>query len=128
MRQGNPHAAGVAMGAPAMMACVPVGDAHQLVRPVGTATAALDAWADWGSARDIPPVAMAATGVYWSPLFATLDARGMPGCLSSAPVIPPVPGRTSDGLACQWMHTLSGDGVVKAALRPEAALVALRPR
>ena len=43
MRQVNPHAAGVDMGAHEIMACVPDGDAQQIVRAFGTSTADLDA-------------------------------------------------------------------------------------
>ena len=105
MGQVTPHAAGVDMGAHEMMACVPVGDDQQLVRAFGTYTADLDALADWCIDRDIQTVAMESTGVYWLPLFETREARGIQCCLSSAQAITHVPGRKSNVLACQWMHT-----------------------
>jgi hypothetical protein len=126
MRQVNPHAAGVDIGAHEIMACVPVGDAHQRVRAFGTSTADLDALADWFIDRDIQTVAMASTGVYWIPRFETLEARGMPCCLISAQAIKHVPGRTSDVLDCQWIHTLHRYGLLTASFRPAAELVALR--
>jgi hypothetical protein len=46
MRKINAHAAGVDMGAHAIMACVPDGDDQQLVRAFGTYMADLDAVAD----------------------------------------------------------------------------------
>src|SRR5689334_3444337 len=98
MRQVNPHAAGVDLGAHEIMACVPVGDDPQLVRAFGTYTAALDALADWLVDRGIQTVAMESTGVYWMPLVETLEARGIPCCLSSAQAIQHVPGRQSDVL------------------------------
>ena len=79
MRQGNRHAAGVDIGAHERMAGVPDGDDPQLVRACGTSTAALDAVAGGSQTA-----AMASTGVSWSPLLETWEARGIQGCLRSA--------------------------------------------
>ena len=126
MSQINAHAAGVDIGAHEIMACVPDGDAQQLVRAFGTYTADLDALADWFVDRGIQTAAMESTGVYWIPLFETLEARGIQGCLISAQAIKYVPGRKSDVLDCQWIHTLHSYGLLKASFRPDADLVALR--
>ena len=106
MRHVNPHAAGVDIGAHAMMACVPDGDDHHMVRVFGTYTVDLEALADWCIDRGIQTVAMESTGVYWIPLFETLEARGLQGCVISAAAITRVPGRKSDVLDGQWMQTL----------------------
>jgi transposase len=126
MRQVNRHAAGVDIGAHEIMACVPDGDDQQLVRAFGTYTADLDALADWFVDRGIQTAAMESTGVYWIPLFETLEARGIQCCLISAQAIKHVPGRKSDVLDCQWIQTLHSYGLLKASFRPEADLVALR--
>jgi hypothetical protein len=126
MRQVNPHAAGVDIGAHEIMACVPVGDDQQLVRAFGTSTADLDALADGFVDCGIQTVAMESTGVYWIPLFETLEARGIQCCLLSAQAIQHVPGRKSDVLDCQWIQTLQSDGLLKASFRPDTDLVALR--
>jgi transposase len=126
MRKLTPHAAGVDIGAHDIMAGVPDGDDHQLVRAFGTSTAALDPVADWCVDRDIQTVALASTGVYWLPLCETREARGLPCCLRSAQAIKHGPGRKSDGLACPWMHTWQSSGVLKASFRPDADRVALR--
>lgn len=63
MRQVHPHAAGVDIGAHAIMAGVPDGDDQQIVRAFGTYTADLDALADWFIDRGIQTVAMESTGV-----------------------------------------------------------------
>src|SRR5262245_4305536 len=126
LRKINPPAAGVDIGAHEIMACVPDGDAPQLVRAFGTSTAALDTWADWCGDRDIQTVAMASPGVYWIPLFETLEARGLHCCLSSAQAIKHVPGRKSDVLDCQWLQPLHRYGLLKASCRPDADRVALR--
>jgi transposase len=126
MRQVNPHAAGVDIGAHEIVACVPDGQDRQIVRTFGTYTADLHALADWCIDRGIETVAMESTGVYWIPLFEELEARGLQCCLSSAQSLKRVPGRKSDVLDCQWSQTLHSDGLLSASLRPEADFVALR--
>jgi transposase len=96
MSKINACAAGVDMGAHEILACVPDGDDQQIVRACGTYTAALDSLADWCIDRGIQTVAMASTGVYWMPLFETLEARGIPCCLLRASSVQHVPGRKSD--------------------------------
>jgi transposase len=110
MRTVNPHAAGVDIGAHEIMACVPDGDDQQLVRAFGTYTVDLESLVDWFIDRGIQTVAMESTGVYWIPLFETLEARGLQGCLISASSIKHVPGRKSDVLDCQWIQTLHSYG------------------
>jgi transposase len=100
MRKVSLHAAGVAIGAHEIVACVPDGEDQQLRRPFGTYTAALQTLADWFVDRGLETVAMASTGVYWMPLFEELEARGLRGCLISAQSIKRVPGRKSDVLDC----------------------------
>ena len=111
MSQVTAHAAGVDIGAHEIMACIPDGDDPQFVRAFGTYTADLDALADWCIDCGIETTAMASTGVYGIPLFATLEARGIPCGLISAQAIKHVPGRKSDVLDCQWIHTLHSYGL-----------------
>jgi transposase len=126
MRQVTPHAAGVDIGAHEIVACVPDGEAQQIVRTFGTYTADLQTLADWFVDRGIQTVAMESTGVYWMPLFEELKARGLQCCLISAQSIKRVPGRKSDVLDCQWIQTLHSDGLLAAAFRPDADFGALR--
>jgi hypothetical protein len=102
---GPPHAAGVDIGAQEIVACVPDGEDQQIVRTFGTDTAALQTLADWCVDCGLQTVAMASTGVYGLPLCEALEARGLPCCLSSAPSMQRVPGRQSDVLDGQWIHT-----------------------
>ena len=126
MRTANLHAAGVDIGAHEIMAGVPDGDDQQLVRAFGTSTADLEALADWCMDRGIQTAAMESTGVYWIPLFETLEAHGIQCCLISAQAIKHVPGRKSDVLDCQWIQTLHSYGLLSASFRPDADCVALR--
>jgi len=126
MRHVTPHAAGVDLGAPEMLAGVPDGDDQPMIRVFGTATVAREALADWCLDRGIQTVAMASTGVSWLPRFETLAARGLQGCVSSAASLTRVPGHTSDGLDSQWLQTLHRSGVLSASCRPDADGVARR--
>ena len=126
MRNITTHAVGVDIGAHEIVACVPDGDAQQIVRTFGTYTADLQTLADWFVDRGMQTVAMASTGVSWIPLFEACAARGLHCCFISAASITRVPGRKSDVIDCQWMQTLHRDGLRTASLRPDAALVALR--
>jgi len=126
MSRVHPHAAGVDIGAHEIVACVPGADNTQLVRTFGTYTIDLHAIADWLLEHGIQIVAMESTGVYWIPLFETLEARGLECCLISATAIKRFPGRKSDVLDCQWIQTLHSYGLLAPSFRPEADLVALR--
>src|SRR5262249_49749829 len=67
MCQVTSHAAGVDISAHEIMACVPDGHDHQIVRAFGTYTADLQTLADWFVDRGIKTIAMESTGVYWMP-------------------------------------------------------------
>ena len=58
MRTVHPHAAGIDIGAHEIVACVPTGDAQQIVRTFGTSTVDLQTLADWFMACGIETVAM----------------------------------------------------------------------
>ena len=126
MSRVNPHAAGVDLGAHEIMVCVPGDENTQLVRAFGNYTADLHAIAAWLKEHHIETVAMESTGVYWIPLFETLEAAGFRCHLSSARSLRRIPGRKSDVLDCQWIQTLHSYGLLESSFRPEADLVALR--
>ena len=69
MRKITSQAAGVDIGAHEIVACVPDGEDHQIVRTFGTYTAELQTLANRFVDRGIQTVAMESTGVYWMPLF-----------------------------------------------------------
>jgi len=126
MSQIQPHAAGVDIGAHEILAAIEGSDNTQLVRTFGTYTVDLEALADWLIENNIQSVAMESTGVYWVPIFETLEMRGLKCCLISATAIKRFPGRKSDVLDCQWIQTLHSYGLLADSFRPEADLIALR--
>jgi len=93
----NPHAAGIAVGATEVYVAVPEDRAAPPVRSFVTCTQDLHALADWLHAGGIQTVAMAARGVYWSPLCPILESRGIEVCLVNSRQVKNVPGRKSDG-------------------------------
>jgi len=122
----QPHAAGLDIGAHEIMVCVPGPDNTQIVRTFGTYTADLHDIAQWLLGHGIQSVAMESTGVYWIPLFETLETYGFQCCLIAATAIKRFPGRKTDVLDCQWIQTLHSYGLLADSFRPEADLVALR--
>jgi transposase len=120
------HAAGVDIGAHEIVVCIAGPDDTQIVQTFGNYTADLYQLADWLTEHGIQTVAMESTGVYWIPLFETLEARGFKCSLISATAIKRFPGRKSDVLDCQWIQTLHSDGLLADSFRPEGDLIALR--
>ena len=119
-------AGGMDIGAHEIMVCVPGAENTQVVRPFGTYTVDLYAIADWLQQNGVRRVAMESTGVYWIPVFETLEMRGFECCLISATAIKRFPGRKTDVLDCQWIQTLHSYGLLADSFRTEADLVALR--
>jgi len=69
---------------------------------------------------------MESTGVYWIPLYQILEERGLRVCLVNARHMKNVPGRRTDWHECQWLQYLHTVGLLRAALRPEQQVVAVR--
>ena len=120
------HAAGADIGAHEIVVCVAGEKNTQIVRTFGNYTIDLQAMAKWLIENGVRSVAMESTGVYWIPLFETLEAQGLQCCLISATAIKRFPGRKSDVLDCQWIQTLHSYGLLADSFRPEADLIALR--
>ena len=108
------------------MACLPGDTTTQLVRAFGTYTVDLQAIGQWFRTQGITTVAMESTGVYWIPLFETLEAQGFECLLISSRALRRVPGKKSDISDAQWIQTLHQYGLLAGSFRPEGELVALR--
>jgi transposase len=122
-----PHAAGIDIGEAEHWGAVPPGADPQPVRRFGTFTADLDAVADWLLDCGVTTVAMESTGVYWIPLFALLEARGLQVLLIDPRQAKRVPGRPkTDRLDGKWLQRLHTYGVLTGAFRPESQVCVLR--
>ena len=122
----NPHAAGLDIGSGEIWACVPEDRDAEPVRSFGPFTPDLLALADWLAGCRIDTVAMESTGVYWIPVYESLEARGFNVYLVNAHHLKHVPGRKSDSKDCQWIQSLHTCGLLSASFRPEAEMCALR--
>ena len=121
----NRSAAGIDAGSQGHLVSVPEDRSDESVRTFGTFTKDLHALADWLTECGITTVAVEATGVYWIPLYEILEERNLkPKLIDSRSV-----GRRSkktDVLDCQWIRQLHTYGLLDAAFRPPAEMLALR--
>lgn len=121
----NPNAAGIDAGSTAHLVSVPEDRAPEPVQTFGTFTKDLHALADWLLECRITTVAIEATGVYWMPLYEILEQRGLnPKLIDSRSI-----GRRNkktDVIDCQWIRQLHTYGLLDAAFRPPAEMLALR--
>ena len=123
----HPHAAGIDIGEAEHWVAVPPDRSPQPVRRFGTFTADLETLADWLLDCGITTVAMESTGVYWIPVFALLETRGLQVMLIDPRQAKRVPGRPkTDRLDCQWLQRLHAYGLLAAAFRPTEQLCVLR--
>jgi transposase len=126
LAQINQHAAGIDVGAEELYVAVPKGRDTESVRTFPTFTADLHRLADWLTQCKIKTVAMESTGVYWIPLYETLEARGFEVYLVNARHLKNVSGRKTDVLDCQWLQQLHTYGLLKASFRPPEQICAIR--
>ena len=121
----NRSAAGIDAGSEGHLVSVPEDRSDEPVRTFGTFTKDLQALADWLIECGITTVAIEATGVYWIPLYEILEQRNLkPKLVDSRSV-----GRRhkkTDVLDCQWIRQLHTYGLLNAAFRPPAEMLALR--
>ena len=95
-RPVNPDAAGIDIGSRFHVVAVPADRDETPVRSFDSFTGELHRLADWLGQCRITTVAMESTSVYWMPLYAILEERGIRVVLSNARDVKHVPGRKSD--------------------------------
>lgn len=86
----------------------------------GTVTSQLEALRDWLLSQGVRSVAMEATGVYWLPLYAVLEAAGLEVLMVNGRQMRNLPGRKTDIQDCQWGATLHAHGLLRAGFVPPA--------
>lgn len=86
----------------------------------GAVTLQLYALRDWLLAHGVKSVAMEATGVYWLPLYAVLEAAGLEVIMVNGRHMRNVPGRKTDMSDAQWGSTLHMHGLLRAGFVPPA--------
>jgi transposase len=126
LKQINPNAAGVDVGAAELYVCVPEDRTPAPVRVFQTFTSDLQEIAAWLKQCGVTSVAMESTGIYWIPLYEVLEAAGFEVKLVNAREAKNMPGRKSDILDCQWIQQLHSYGLLTASFRPAKDIVAIR--
>lgn len=122
------HAGGVDLGLRSHgVAAPPLPDGTPQVAEFDTYTDSLESLADWLQQHGVTTVALEATGVYWEPLFAILEARGFEVILVAPLYTTGIKGRPkTDRLDCQWIQRLHAHGLLPASFRPSADVAVLR--
>jgi transposase len=113
---------GVDVHKQSVVACVIVSSdgrqVHKEIRTFGTMTPDLLEFADWLGAYGVRHVAMAATGVYWKPLWNLLEGQ-FERLLVNAQHVKQVPGRKTDIKDSEWLADLLRHGLLRASFVPE---------
>lgn len=122
----DPSIAGVDIGANLIHVAVPQRNGTVVVHEFGTTTPDLYKIAATLSEAGVTTAVMEATGVYWVPLFETLEDRGFIPVLVDAKSVKNVPGRKTDVHDAQWIQTLYSNGLLRAAFRPPRDRLTLR--
>ncbi len=96
----HPRCAGLDIHKDSVVACVRIAEGAVVVRHVetfATATADLERLSAWLKSHGVTHVVMAATGVYWKPVWAVLcEETERELALANAAPVKAVPGRKTD--------------------------------
>ena len=122
----EPNAAGIDVGATEIFVSVPADRDPEPVRCFPTFTVDLERLADWLQLCQVRTVAMESTGVYWIPLFQSLERRKFDVRLVNAHHVKNVPGRKTDVSDCQWIQHLHSVGLLRGSFRPDDEICAMR--
>ena len=122
----HPRCAGIDIGNREHWVAVDPDRNDKPVRCFSTFSDDLYTLADWLKSLDVEVMAMAATGVYWIPLYEVLDARGFPVNLINSRATRQVSERKSDVLDGPWIWPLMTYGRLKEAFRPANEIGSLR--
>ena len=122
----HPRCAGIDIGSREHWVAVDPDRDDKPVRCFSTFSDDLYALADWLKSLDVEVMAMAATGVYWVPLYEVLDARGFPVNLINSRATRQVSRRKSDALNGPWIWPLMTYGQLKGAFCSSNEIGALR--
>jgi transposase len=122
LKEINPHAGAVDVGSETFHAAVYDGS----MKVFGTFTRDLQAVLEFFKGNGVNTVAMEATGVYWMPLYDTLQKGGLKVCMVNGAHVKNVPGRKTDVADCQWLAELHAHGLLEPGFVPEAPILRLR--
>ena len=122
LREQEPNAAGIDLGAEEIWVAVPAERDQNPVRRFEAFTQDLVAIVQWLVGCGVRSVAMEATGLYWIPLYQLLEDAGLKVCLVNARHVKNVPGRKTDVADAHWLAMLSRAGLLRASFVAPALL------
>lgn len=129
MEQVIQRCAGLDVHQAQVTACVRVpgeaGEVVEHVREFATMTQDLLAMSDWLKAHGVTHVAMESTGVYWKPIYYTLEGS-FELLLVNAAHIKHVPGRKTDVIDAAWIAQLLAHGLLRGSFVPPPEIRRLR--
>jgi len=95
------------------------GEAKTAVKTFRSVTVDLVALSDWLEAEGVTHIAMAATGVYWRPVWHVLSDGAFTLVLANAAHVKNVPGRKTDVKDAVWLADLMAHGLIRASFVPD---------
>jgi transposase len=122
----DPKVAGIDIGDKLIHVAIHNGKNNSYVQEFGTTTPQLKQIVKALKDANVEIAVMEATGVYWIPLYETLEDEGLQPVLIDAKSIKNPPGRKTDVADAQWIQTLYSCGLVRAAFRPPRNRLELR--
>jgi transposase len=123
--------AGLDVHQASIVACILCGQAARPLRKhittFPTTAAGLDRLAAWLSSHGVTHAGMEATGVYWMPLYAVLEAAGgIDLIVANAQHVKAVPGRKTDVKDAEWLARLVRHGLMRKSFVPPKPIRDLR--
>jgi transposase len=115
---------GLDVHAKTVVACL-IKHGKKQLRTFSTMTDDLLRLSDWLITEGCTHVAIESTGVYWKPVFNTLEGS-VEVVLVNAQHIKAVPGRKTDVRDCEWLADLLRHGLVRASFIPPLPIRELR--
>jgi transposase len=114
-----------------VVACVLIGDGprpSKTIRTFSTMRRDLLALREWLVTAKVTHVVMEGTGIYWRPVYETLEGAGdaLDIAVVNARHVKNVPGRKSDVMDAEWLARLLRSGLLRKSFVPAPAIRALR--
>jgi transposase len=91
-----------------------------------TTTKGLKQLVDWLSEASVTAIAMEATGVYWNPVYRSLQGHFEEFWLCNAQHVKNVPGRKTDLNDAEWLADVASHGMVRPSFIPPTEIRQLR--
>jgi transposase len=103
-----------------------LGDGLKETRSFGVSIEELSKLKLWLKDKNCERAVMESTGVYWVPIYASLEESGFKVTLANASQVKAIPGRKTDQLDSEWLAYLLRAELVKPSYVPEARMRDLR--